>query len=144
MALPPVTGWVIDFRTAREIWASQSNARINHTLDKCKAGDIHICHCEEANFKSFPALRAAFIEDQDCVYAPDNDITDRCIALSDHQMDKRLFKGNQAALFITAIAAANNFGVISDHRSTAFATVYDLCEEFGIPVLSADEYFDEF
>jgi hypothetical protein len=46
-------------------------------------------------------------------------------------------------LFLTATAAENNFGVISDHRSISFTTVFDLCNQFGVPVMSANEYFDE-
>lgn len=141
MGLPAVTGWVIDFRTARDIWVSGSNVRINHCIDRCKAGDLHICHCDEGHFKSLPALRAVFLDDQNCVYVPDNDIMGRCISISDHPKGQKVLKGNQAALFITAIAAAKNYGVISDHRSSKFSTVFDLCEEFGIPVLSADDYF---
>ena len=142
MALPSVAGWVVDFRTAREIWASGSNVRIDHCVGQCVAGAFHICHCEEPSFKSLPKLRAAFLDDQNCVHVPDADIMDRCIAVSGHPKGQRVIRGNQAALFITAIAAAKNFGVISDHRSTKFATVFDLCVEFGIPVMSADDYFN--
>lgn len=142
MALPSVAGWIVDFRTAREIWGSGSNARIDHCVGQCVSGCLHICHCEEASFKSLPALRAAFLDDQNCIWAADTDITDRCCSISGDPISQRLVKGNEAALFIAAIAAANNLGVISNAQSTRFATVVDLCQHFGIPVLSADEYFD--
>jgi hypothetical protein len=44
---------------------------------------------------------------------------------------------------LTAMAACSDFGVISDHRSPIFSTVFDLCKHFGIPTFSADEYFAE-
>ena len=74
---------------------------------------------------------------------PDDDVMQRCISIAGLPLAKNRLGGNQSAVFITAIAAANKLGVISDHRSPIFTTVYDLCDHFGIPIFSANEYFSE-
>lgn len=143
MTLPNVEGWVIDFRTAREIFASGSNERISHCIDACGAGRFHVCHCEEKEFKSLPALRAPFIDEHDCLLVPDTDDMSKCLSVSAAPLAKRRAVGDEASVFITGIAASKGYGVISNHRSFVFATVYDLCCAYGIPVLSADDYFAE-
>jgi hypothetical protein len=65
----------------------------------------------------------------------------RCLAISSSPVGQNRVEGNEAAVFLTAIAASKNCGVISDHRSNTFSTVYDLCQQFGVPVLSAEGYF---
>lgn len=141
MPLPPVQGWLIDYRTASAIFASQSNVRIAHCVTLCQEGTLHICHREEARFRNDVALAAPFILDQLRVFEPDDDIYDRCPAIGTNGCGKPILQTNETAVFISAIAVARNFGVISDHRSSKFATVYDLCSVLGVPVLSADEYF---
>jgi hypothetical protein len=66
----------------------------------------------------------------------------RCVDVSNNPKCKKLLKGNQGAIVLTAIASCRQYGVISDHRSPIFTTVYDLCTHFGVPVFSADEYFN--
>lgn len=141
MALPPVQGWMIDFRTAIAIFESGSNERIAHCVERCENHTLHICHCEEDQFKASDLLKGPFIVDQCCVHEPDDDIFKRCITISQSPNGKPRLTGNEAAVFITATALSKNYGVISNHRSTVFATVYDLCCTYGVPILSADEYF---
>lgn len=88
-------------------------------------------------------LKQAFIEDQKCVLIPNDDVMKRCISISKTPLAKGRLQGNESALFITASAAANNFGVISNHQSIIHTTVGDLCNAYGIPFLSADQYFAE-
>lgn len=142
MTLPVVEGWMIDFRTAEAIFASGSNVRIGHCVSLCASGRLLTCHCEAPLFKNNAALKRSFI-DQDRVIVPDDDVMQRCISIAGLPLAKSRLGGNQSAIFITAMAAANGFGVISDHRSPVFTTVYDLCDHFGIPIFSADEYFSE-
>jgi hypothetical protein len=66
----------------------------------------------------------------------------RCATVSANPLDKQPLAGNDAAIFLTATALSKNFGVISNHRSPVFATVYDLCMIYGVPIFSADGYFD--
>jgi len=141
MALPKVSGWIIDFRTARQIFDSGSNLRINHCVELCGNGDLFACHCEENAFNGHAGLKAAFIDGVDCIAIPNEDVMERCIAISNTPFKKKRLIGAEAPLFITAYAASNKFGVISDYRSPAFMTVYDLCLHYGVPVLSADDYF---
>jgi hypothetical protein len=68
------------------------------------------------------------------VLAPNQAIMHQCINVSSKPICKRLLKGDQSAIYLTAIAACKNFGVISDHNSPFFATVGDLCNHFGIPI----------
>ena len=100
------------------------------------------CHQEREHFKSIPALRSCFVDDNDCVCIPDDAVLDKCLAISNNPLAKKRLAGGNSSLFIVAIAAAKNFGVISDHRSIFFTTAYDLCMHYGVPVFSADEYFD--
>jgi hypothetical protein len=139
MTLPIVAGWMMDFRTAEDIFASGSNVRIAHCMSLCADGKLFTCHCEAPLFKSNAALKQAFI-DHDCVVIPNDDVMQRCIGIAGLPLAKNRIGGNQSAIFITAMAAANSFGVISD---PVFTTVYDLCDHFGIPIFSADEYFSE-
>jgi hypothetical protein len=141
MALPGVAGWMIDFRTAEAIFLSKSNERISHCVELCKAGQLLFCHDEEKAFRSSPTLKQTFIDDSACVCFPDNDVMQKCVSVHSNPICKRLFKGNRPAVLLTATAACRNFGVLSDHRSPIFATVYDLCTHFGVPTFSADEYF---
>jgi hypothetical protein len=141
MALPGVSGWLIDFRTADVIFSSKSNVRIGHCVDLCNSGELFFCHEEEKLFKGHPALKQAFIDDSDCLRFPDNDVMQKCVSVQSSPICKNLFKGNRLAIILTATAACMNFGVVSDHRSPVFNTVYDLCKHFGIPIFSADEYF---
>lgn len=142
MALPQVNGWLIDFRTAEEIFASGSNVRIGHCVQLCIQGQLRCCHCDKNSFKDVPALKAAFLVDQDRVVIPDDDILKRSLAISHTPVGSKRLQGNESAVFLTAIAASGGYGVISNHRSPIVSTVYDLCTHFGIPVYSAEEYFD--
>jgi len=141
MPLPHVQGWMIDFRTAHSIFASQSNARIAHCVARCHDHSLHICHHEEQRFRDDDLLVSAFIVDQCCTYEPDDDVYARCPAVAANPNGKSVLTGNKAAIFITATALSKHFGVISNHVSPRFATVHDLCAAFGVPVLTADEYF---
>jgi hypothetical protein len=142
MALPAVEGWVIDFRTAREIFASLNNERIDHCVSLCAQGRLFTCHCELDNFKKTPRLNQAFVEDQRCILVPDENVMKRCISISKTPLAKARLEGNESALFITATAAAHNFGVISNHQSIVYTTVGDLCNAHGIPFFTADQYFN--
>ena len=141
MSLPPVQGWLIDYRTARAIFSSQSNVQINHCLAKCTAGEMHVCHQEEHLFRQDNYLVGPFIEDQFCVFEPDDDVYDRCPGVRDAVCGKPLLDRGDVPVFLTAIALAKQFGVISSHTSPSFATVHDLCALFGVPVLTAQQYF---
>lgn len=141
MPLPAVRGWLIDFRTASAIFASQSNTRITHCVTLCQQGALHICHREEKRFRDDGALAAPFVLDQCCVFEPDDDIYARCQAIGANGCGKPILSTNETGIFLAAIAVARTFGVISDHRSPKFATVFDLCGAYGVPVLSADDYF---
>jgi hypothetical protein len=141
MPLPQVQGWMIDYRTAHTIFASQSNVRINHCVARCQAGQLHVCHHEEGRFRDDALLVGPFINDQCCIYEPEDDIYERCPAVRDAANGKPLLVGSDAVIFITATALARQFGVISDHFSPRFATVHDLCAVYGIPALTADQYF---
>jgi len=132
---------MIDYRTAHSIFASQSNARIAHCVARCQNSSLYICHHEERWFREDDLLAAAFIVDQCCTYEPDDDIYDRCPAVAANPNGKSILTANQAAIFITATAVSKHLGVISDHVSPRFATVHDLCASFGVPVLTADQYF---
>lgn len=141
MPLPQVAGWLIDLRTADAIFTSQSNARIDHCVGLCKAGRLQFCHEEEKLFKASAALKHAFIDACDCLRFPDEAVSQKCVSLLSSPICQKLFKGNRAAIFLTATAACHNLGVLSDHRSPLFATVFDLCKHFGVHTFSADEYF---
>jgi hypothetical protein len=141
MNLPRVAGWIIDFRTADAIFSSGSNARINHCVGLCESGQLFACHCEITHFKGVRLLKASFIDDQNCICTPDNDILGRCNGIANGGLGRKRLVGNDAAVFMTATPASMGFGVISNHRSPVFTTVFDLCNHYGIPVLSADEYF---
>jgi hypothetical protein len=144
MALPPVDGWLIDFRSAELVMLSASNIRISHCVQMCVDGKLFCCHCERDEFKTIQSLKDSFITSQDCVVAPDDDILKRSLSISkSHPHGKKRLTGNESSIFITAIAASKNFGVISDHRSVVFATAYDFCRKFGVPVYSVEEFFAE-
>jgi hypothetical protein len=81
------------------------------------------------------------MDDQCCIHEPDDDIFQRCETIIQTPNSKRLLVGNDAALYITATALSKNYGVISDHRSPVFDTVYDLCKTYGVHIFSANEYF---
>ena len=57
----------MDFRTAKEIFDSGSNERIDHVIKLCEAGNLHVSHCEEALFKADPRLKSPFLTRQNCV-----------------------------------------------------------------------------
>ncbi|MBR1269440.1 hypothetical protein JQ629_18160 [Bradyrhizobium sp. AUGA SZCCT0222] len=132
---------MIDFRTADSIFSSGSNARIDHCIGLCGSGELFFCHEEEKLFKGAPALKQVFIDDCDCLLFPDQAVMQKCVSVQSNPICKKLFKGNRPAIILTATAACRNFGVISDHRSPVFNTVFDLCKHFGIPTYTADEYF---
>ena len=142
MTLPNVDGWLIDFRTADAIFASGSNVRIDHCVDLCSRGKLLFCHHDEKQFKGMPTLKEVFIDDQDCLVFPDSCVAQQCVDVQNSPISEKLFKGNKSAVVLTALAACKNMGVISDHRSPVYNTVYDLCKHFHIPTFSADEYFN--
>ncbi|KIZ41432.1 hypothetical protein OO17_15110 [Rhodopseudomonas palustris] len=141
MPLPDVDGWMIDFRTARDIFASFNNERIDHCVSMCARGSLFACYCEQDLFKQLPALKQNFIQDHKCILVPDEDVMRRCIGISKTPLAKERLVGNESALFLAATAAARNFGVISNHQSIVYTTVGDLCQHYGIPFLCADQYF---
>src|SRR2546430_494952 len=100
MTLPAVNGWVIDFRTAREIFLSGSNERIDHCVQMCAAGSMFTCYCEQQHFKQVPALKQTFIQDHECVLIPDDDVMKRCISISKTPLAKKRLQGNDSALFL--------------------------------------------
>jgi hypothetical protein len=142
MALPSVNGWMIDYRTAHQIFASQNNRRISHCVKKCEAGTLYISHYEERQFRADTLVAGPFMIDQCCVYEPDDDIYSRCPAIQNAACGKPILVGNGSAVFIAATALSKSLGVISDARSPKLATVFDLCVIYGVPTLSADEYFN--
>jgi hypothetical protein len=142
MSLPNVSGWLIDYLTAQAIFESGSNSRINHCIGMCANRLLHICHLEEKFFKNHAILKTPFLADQSCIYHPDREIMQHSANVANNPKCEKLLQGNQAAIVQTAIASSKGLGVISDHRSPVFTTVFDLCSHFGVPVFSADEYFD--
>ncbi len=142
MTLPAVNGWLIDFRTARAIFESQSNERIAHCVDACANGSMHYCHEERDLFKGVPNLKSAFVDQANCVCTPDQEILEICLHVARLPLAKKLMVGNNSAIFLTATAAVKKYGIISDHRNLVLTTVYDLCKAYGIPSFSANEYFE--
>ena len=143
MSLPSVRGWIIDFRTARQVFASGNNQRIDHCVAACASGIMKHCHAEHELFKGVAALKAPFVDDNNCQCVPDAAILERCVAIAGSPPAQRLIKGGNSAIFITATAVVQGFGVISSHHNLVFRTVRDLCSHFGVPVVTADEYFNE-
>lgn len=141
MSPPNVSGWLIDYLTADVIFKSKSNQRIDHCIQRCTNGQLQICHHEEKLFRGNADLRQPFLSDQNCICFPDKQIMQRCADIASNPLCKKLLAGNMSALVLAGIASCRNYGVISDHRSIYFTTVFDLCANYGIPVLSADEYF---
>lgn len=141
MPLPSVPGWLIDYRTAHTVFASLSNRRIDHLIARCQARELYISHHEESRFSADPLVKGPFLKDQCCIYEPDDDVYERCPAVRAPANGKKLLVGNEAAVFITAIAISRNFGVISDHKSKTFSTVHDFCATYGVPVLTSAKYF---
>jgi len=142
MPLPDVNGWLIDYRTADSIYSSGSNIRIDHCTQLCIDGKLWCCHDEKPLFAKSTTLAPVFINGHDCVVVPSDDALERSLAIASSPVGKKRLSGNEASVFLAGIAAASGYGVISDHRSIVFATVYDMCEMFGVPVYTADEYFD--
>lgn len=141
MTIPCLPGWLIDFETAQNIFDAQNNARIVQCQKLCSSGVLHICHSEEKLFKEHAALRAPFLEDQNCICYPTAEIWAQCANVSNSPKCAKLVPGNQSAIYLTAIASCRQYGLISDNRSIFFTTVYDLCTHFGVPAFSADEFF---
>ena len=132
---------MIDYRTAATIFDSGSNERIAHCVGLCQNHDLYISHEEEGAFKRSLKLKGPFIEDQLCVFEPDDDILGRCEPLTHALNGKKMLGTNLTAIYLTATALSKDFGIISDHRSISFSTVYDLGMQYGVHVLSANEYF---
>lgn len=143
MTLPNVSGWMIDYRTAKSIFESGSNERVSHCIDLCNCGRLFITHQEEKRFKDHPLLGPVFLEEGCCLIIPDQTVRQTALSVSAAALEKPKIEGNDSAIFITAIAASRNLGVISDHRSAAFSTVVDYCEHFHIPVYPSNLYFAE-
>jgi hypothetical protein len=141
MSLPDVQGSMIDYRTADAIFLSQNNLRIAHCISLCQDGRLYICHHEEQLFKKNGSLKLPFIEDNSCIFEPDDDVYGKCHAMTANSHGKPRLAGNDAAIFIAATAAAKDFGVISDHQSPRFHTVHDFCTAYGVPIYTADQYF---
>lgn len=141
MPLPNVQGWMIDYGTAHAIFASKSNVRISHCGSQCHLGLMYICHYEEQYFRDDDLLADVFLNNQCCVLEPDDDVYERCPAIAANPNGKAILAGDQSAIFITASALARHLGVISNRKSPVFSTVHDLCACFGVPVLTADDYF---
>lgn len=115
MPLPSVSGWIIDYRTASQIFLSLSNARISHCLAKCQSGDLHVCHHEESKFRADPIVCAPFVNDQCRIFEPDEDVYAICPALQTAPTGKPFLSGtSEVSIFITAIAISRGFGVISE------------------------------
>lgn len=141
MPLPPVGGWIIDLRAARSVFISNSNERISHCVAMCNHGKLKFSHVEIAGFREVPALKSTFIDGTQCQLVPNDDVLARAMAIAESPLGSDRLQGNQAAIFITAAAAANNFGVISGQAPGGFTTIADLCNHFGVPVFTVDEYF---
>jgi hypothetical protein len=85
-----------------------------------------------------------FIDQQNRLLEPDDDVFERCLAIDENPVRQRLLQGNDTAIYMTAAALAKNLGVISDARSSqSFATVRQLCDVYDVPNFSSDEYFAE-
>ena len=142
-ALPDVDGWIIDFRTAREILDSTSNYERSHLIGLCKAKLVWLSHTEQNLFKSHADAKKHFIGDQNLIVEPDDDVVTAAISLDGKKLPKgrKLLVSDEASLMIAAAASAKGYGVISDHQSTTFATVHTICGVCGVPSLSRHEYF---
>jgi hypothetical protein len=141
MTLPQVNGWIIDYRAAASIFDSGNNLRISHCIDACKNRTLHYCHCEHDDFKRASAL-SCFVEDAGRRCTPDDDVLLQAASISGYTTTQKMLKGHATtAIFIAAVAAAKNFGVISSHTNLVFCTVVDVCKHYGIVVLTPDQYF---
>ncbi|QYO77194.1 hypothetical protein [Devosia salina] len=141
MSLPEVNGWLIDYRTAHDIFSSGNNQKISHCVELCVAGTLFCCFCEKEFFNGFPPLKSSFIAEQDRVLVPDERVLQRALAIADSKVGSNRLKGNDAAVFLAATALENDYGVISDHTSIVFSTIHDIGGKYGIPVFSSQSYF---
>lgn len=141
MPLPVVKGWIINYRTAKNILASKSNVRTAHCVKCCQDGIWVICHQEEHYFKDDDVTSGTFVNGNSCVFDPTEAAYEICPVVASYANGKLLLGKSNTTLLIVAIAAIGNFGIISDFKSPKFATVHDLAPPFGIPELTADDYF---
>ena len=143
MPLPDVTGWLLDFETAQNMFNSENNEHVEHCIEMCEAGTFRVAYAEETLFKNHTVLCAHFVKPQNRIVYPTPEIFAQCGNISKNPKTKTLMPGNQSAIILTAIAASEGYGLISDARSTHFCTVFDLCDHFGFHALSSEKYFLE-
>lgn len=141
MTLPPVSGWVLDFRTARAIFDSKNNANIDAIHSLVVKNKILICHREEHLFKGHSQLAQTFLDGSNCICRPDDALMKKCATVGSNPLCKKIFPQDGSTIWITAIAIKSGFGVLSDHRSISFTTSFDLCKHYGVPALTAKEFF---
>jgi hypothetical protein len=143
MPLPSVPGWLIDFATAQGIFDSGVAKRLNHCAEMCRSGIFHIAYAEERLFKGHPVLSEHFLKSQNRIVYPTPAISTECVNIANNPKCKKLLPGNQSAIILTAIAASEGYGLISDATSTFYVTAYDLCDHFGFHALTSVRYFKE-
>ena len=140
MPLPKVSGWLLDFRTARVIAESESNFQINHCIEMCGCKKFRGTHLEKKKFSEIEMLKIHFVDNNNLI-VPDHNIIERATAITASAVGKPTHPVDDVEVFLTATALSKNFGLISNHMNSRFVTVAELCESYGVEVLSVSQYF---
>lgn len=141
MALPDVPGWIIDYRTASAIYEAGQDDQVEHCDGKCACGELCFCSPELEYFKAHDLLVAPFVNDNDCMIVVEGEIMAHSQDIMEGQYNKALRSGGESVILLASTAIHLGFGVISDHTSTMFVTVWDICPRYGLPVMTSAEYF---
>jgi hypothetical protein len=98
-------------------------------------------HVEETQFRANKKLKECFLNGTGCVIEMDENIFQCCQTIKNNPICRNLGRWNELAIYLAAVAATKNYGVISDHSSTKFSTVHDLCSVYDVHSYTQDRYF---
>jgi hypothetical protein len=140
MALPNVNGWLIDFRTARVIFAGRGNILVTTLVGLCQSGDLQYCHCEHSDFRTDPNLCGPFVEEHACRSQPSKEVMLASTAIVGGHYNKPLLKSDVLTVFLISTALTHQFGIITNIENPAFSTARDIGPPLGVHVLTSEQF----
>jgi len=139
MPLPPLPAWLIDYVTAREVFAGPDTRAQSVVIAMCATGTMKYCGCEMTSFKADQSVKPHFHDHQNCRCNLNGEIIGAASAFPDKINGKRLNASDNTTRLMVACAINCNYGIVSS-KSGMFLTPVELGKHYGVSSLTLKQF----
>lgn len=139
MALPQVSGWIMDYYTAHTVFTGGDGPLMLAIERSCAAGLIRYSYYEHNSFKRSVHTKGPFCHHQDCRCNLCMQIVEMAANLPIILNGKKANPSDSSASIVTAAAIFNGFGLITSKQGV-FLTPYDLASHSGLTCLTPHQF----